>query len=55
MNFVFVQRGILHPGINQHDMVIRIRFALKVAIAGFLASWSGCECLSDDCDFLAFA
>jgi len=32
-NFVFRQRGVLHPAINQYDMVILIRLAGKVAIA----------------------
>jgi hypothetical protein len=52
-NFIFRQRGVLHPGINQHNMVIQIHLVGKVAIAAFGASAFGCECPSEDRDFLA--
>ena len=54
-NFVFRQRGVLHPAINQYDMVILIRLAGEVAIAAFGASFFSCECPGDNRDFLAFA
>ena len=51
---VFRQRGVLHSGVNQHDMVIRIRHLRKLAIARLRASFSRCERPSDYGDFLAF-
>jgi len=51
-NFVFRQRGILHPTINQYDIVILIRFDGKVAIAAFGASFFSCDCPGDNRDFL---
>ena len=55
MTLVFRQRGMLYPGINQHDMVIRVRWVIKLAICAFAASYSGCQCPGNDRDFLAFA
>jgi hypothetical protein len=39
MIFVFGQRGVRHITVNQHDMVICIRYLSKITVALFGSFW----------------